>query len=133
MTTPCPSDLALEAHLLDPAASRLGGHLAACPSCSARLAAMERQGEDFRRFVYPATVEKVEAAAGRPRRRFLWLLAPAPVLAAALAVVLLRPAPGPDEGYLGLKGGPGGLGLTIFTPGDGLARPLADGAHVPAS
>jgi hypothetical protein len=128
MTSPCPSDLALEAHLLEPAASKLTPHLAACTDCSARLAAMEKQGEDFRRFVYPATVGRVEEAAGR--RRPWWLLAPAPVLAAAaLAVVLLRPA-GPADDYLGPKGGTAGLGLTVFAQGASGAKPLVDGAHL---
>jgi hypothetical protein len=131
MTPSCPSDLALEAHLLEPAASALAPHLAGCAACADRLAAMERQGEDFRRFVYPATVGRVEEAAARGRRPW-WILAPAPVLAAAaLAVVLLRPT-GPADDYLGVKGAPGGLGLTVFTHGDSGARPLADGAHLPA-
>ncbi|MFT3916798.1 MAG: hypothetical protein QM704_22770 [Anaeromyxobacteraceae bacterium] len=132
--TPCPSDLALEAHLLDPAASKLGPHLAACAACAARLHAMERQGEDFRRFVYPVTVEKVEEAAGKSRRRSFWLLAPVPIFAALLAVVMLRPAvQPPGDDYTGLKGAAGGVGLTVFTPGSAGATPLADGAHLGAS
>lgn len=131
--TPCPSDLALEAHLLDPAASKLGPHLEACAGCAARLQAMERQGEDFRRFVYPVTVEKVEEAAEKPRRRSFWLLAPVPVFAALLAVVMLRPATPPGDDYTGLKGATGGVGLTVFTPGKAGATPLADGAHLGAS
>jgi len=82
MTPSCPSDLALEAHLLEPAASALGTHLSSCADCAARLAAMERQGEDFRRFVYPATVARIEEAA-RHRGWRLWVLAPVPVFAAA--------------------------------------------------
>jgi len=130
MTPTCPSDLALETHLLEPAASKLAPHLDACPDCAARMAAMEKQGEDFRRFVYPATVEKVEAAAARAGRRPWWILAPAPVLAAAaLAVVLLRPTE--PEGNQ-IKGSSGGLGLTVFTQGTSGAKPLVDGAHLSA-
>lgn len=132
MTATCPSDLALEAHLLAPATSALGPHLASCSRCTARLATMERQGADFRRIVCPATIERIEEAAGRRSRRF-WLLAPVPALAAAaLAVFLLRPAGpnvGPDD-ETQLKGVTGGLGLTIFAKGDSGARPLFDGARL---
>jgi hypothetical protein len=130
----CPSDLALEEHLLAGAASRLAAHVAGCEGCRARLAQMQREGEDFRRFVFPRTIERIEqAAAGRPRRRWLQLLVPIPALAAAAAVFLLvRPA-APPEDYVGVKGS-GGLGLTVFTPGESRdPRVLADGAPVAAS
>lgn len=126
----CPTDLALEKHLLDPAASALSGHLAACAPCRARVARMEEEGRRFRQFVYPATVERIEAAARRrPARWWLAVLAPAPALAAAvLAVLLVRPA-GPPDDYLGLKGA-GGVGLTAFVREAGAARPVPDGGAV---
>jgi len=136
MTPACPSDLALETHLLDPAASKLSAHLSSCAHCAARLQAMERQGQDFARFVYPATVEKVEEAAGRRGRSWLWMLAPVPVLAAAaLAVRLLQPVEvtSPGAEYIGIKGVAGGVGLTVFARGATGATPLADGAHLPAA
>ena len=137
MTPACPSDLALETHLLDPAASKLSAHLSSCAHCAARLQAMERQGQDFARFVYPATVEKVEeAAAGRRGRSWLWVLAPIPVLAAAaLAIQVLQPVEvtPPGAEYIGIKGVAGGVGLTVFARGAAGATPLADGAHLPAA
>ena len=54
-----PSELKLERHLLDPARSGIAGHVAECERCRGRLSEMQKQGEDFRRFVYPATLDKV--------------------------------------------------------------------------
>ncbi len=126
----CPSDLALEVHLRDTAASGLSPHLAGCERCRARLAEMERQGEEFRRFVYPATVDAVVAAA-RPRRwwRSWAVLLPVPALAAAAVLLLVLPR-GPSDDYLGVKGG---LALTVFTPSPSGSRALADGSEVPAA
>jgi hypothetical protein len=119
MTTPHLSELALERHLLglDPPASPAAAHLQACPPCSARLAEMRAQGEDFARYVFPATVDRVEEAAGQGPRRSRWmqLLAPASALAAAAAVFLLV-QPQPDAGgpaWDGVKG-EHGLGLSVF-------------------
>ncbi len=47
--TRCPSDLELEAHLLDPARSPAAGHVAGCARCQARLAEMTALGDEFRR------------------------------------------------------------------------------------
>jgi hypothetical protein len=135
MNARCPSDLALESHLLDPVASPLGGHLAACEGCRARLARMTQEGDDFRRFVFPATVDAVEAAADRRRvPRWFTMLLPVPALAAAaVAVVLLTRPSGPPDDYVGLRG-TGGIGLTVFSQaGGGEPRILADGAEVPAA
>ena len=134
MTARCPSDLALETHLLAPERSSLTGHLAACQACAARLATMQRQGEDFLRFVYPATVEAVEAAAARPSLTLAWrrwfALVPALGGAAALLLFLARPAAPPDD-YLGLKGG-GPLGLAVFVQDGSSPRLARDGEPVPA-
>lgn len=133
MKTGCPTDLALERHLLDPAASPLAGHVAACEACRARLARMEEEGRRFRQLVYPATVDRIEAAA-RPRRSRWWMavLAPVPVLAAIVAVVLVVRPGGPRDDYLGLKG-EGGIGLTAFVRGAGAAEPVPDGGTVAAA
>lgn len=136
MTATCPSDLALEAYLLEPDHSPLAAHLQGCGSCSARLARMQAEGEDFRRFVFPATVDAVEDAAARKSRfAFRWpvLLAPLGAAAAiALALVVgVRSGDGPREDYLGVKGG--GLGLAVFVNASEGAQAVEDGAAVPAS
>jgi hypothetical protein len=121
-----PSDLKLERHLLDPARSPVAGHVADCERCRARLAEMEEQGESFRRFVYPATLENVTRRRFRPLRA-LWLLAPA----AGLATVLLIARPGPTSDYIGTKGGT--LTMTAYAALPSGPRTLADGDSVPAS
>lgn len=130
MTTGCPSDLALERLLLGRAEAGVEGHAQACPGCTARLAAMRREGEEFRRAVFPTSVERVEAAAaGAPRRRWLLALLPAPLLAAAAAVALVLVQRSPPPDYLGVKGGEG-VGLALFAPGTEGPRLLPDGAEV---
>jgi len=121
-----PSDLKLERHLLDPGRSPIAGHVAECERCRARLAQMEEQGETFRRFVYPATLENVTRRRWTPMRA-LWLLAPA----AGLAAVLLIARPGPTSDYTGTKGG--ALTMTAYAALPAGARTLADGDSVPAS
>ena len=104
-----PSELKLERHLLDPARSPVRDHVDGCGQCQARLSEMEKQGEDFRRFVYPATLEKVtRRRSWMPSLRALWVLAPA----AGLAVVLILARPGPSDDYIGSKGEP--LQLTAY-------------------
>ena len=134
-----PSELALERHLLDPVRSAIRAHVETCDRCGARVAEMQRQGEDFLRFVFPATVEKVEAAAERSSRRFDWIrmLAPASAVAAAAAVFLLvRPAADHESRCVGedciITKGEHGLGMTVFLNGSGGARPARDGEVVPA-
>jgi hypothetical protein len=132
----CPSELALEAHLLEPERSEVAPHLASCARCQARLAEMEKEGEDFRRFVFPATVEKIEEAAVRGRRTSLrsWLVPFAGLAAAAIAAVVVFRLPGapeaPDADYVGTKGG---LALAVFVRNDTGAAAVADGAQVPAA
>jgi hypothetical protein len=135
MIARCPSDLALEQHLASPEGSALAGHLAACPGCAARLATMQRQGEEFLRSVYPATVEAVEAAAAHGPGLFpawgRWFaLVPALGGAAALAIFLARPVAPPDD-YVGVKGG-GPLGLAVFVQEGNTPRAARDGDPVPA-
>jgi len=130
MTERCPSDLALEGYLLEPERSPLVGHLAGCDSCRGRLARMNEEGEEFRRFVFPATVEKVERAAEHARRpRWPFVLAPT-LAAAAVAIALVFRAPGPDPDYLGVKGRD--MTLSVFVNAADGARAVPDGAPVPA-
>ena len=63
----CPSDLELERHLLAYSATELAPHLAGCAHCAARLDEMRREGEEFQREVFPATVDAVVART-RPGR-----------------------------------------------------------------
>jgi hypothetical protein len=129
-----PSELAMEAYLLDPERSSLSAHLGGCETCKARLARMEKDGEDFRRFVLPATLDQVVEA--NTRRGFSlnkWMMVvPAMAAAAALAVVIL-PKPGvesedgPPADYIGVKGG---LGLVVYTTSDRGATTIPDGGKV---
>lgn len=130
MTSACLSEIALERVLLERAEPDARDHAARCPECSRRLSAMRDEGQAFRRFVYPGSVERIEDAARRaPRRRTLLTLLPLPLLAAAAAVVFVLVPRSPPADYLGVKGGEG-VGLTLFAPGGAAPRILADGAEV---
>ena len=134
MTTRCPSDLALERHLLDPAGSPHLAHVEACTTCRDRILRMQQEGEDFRRFVFPATVEHVEDAAARARRRwFPLVLAPVGglVAIAAALLVVVRTQDGPPPGYVGTMGGP--ITLSVFAAGAEGVHALSDGEAVPAA
>jgi len=130
VTRGCPSDLRLEAHLLDARASGLTAHLEGCAGCQARLHRMEAEGEHFRRFVFPATVDAVVDAA-RPARRTSWFAAFVPAAAVAGAGLLVFLSPAPPADYVGLKGD--ALGLTVFVGAPEGARAVADGASIPAA
>jgi hypothetical protein len=123
----CPSDLKLEGYLMNAALSEAAPHVAVCERCRARLRQMEREGEDFRRFVYPATIGALQ---GRPPLRWLGLSAPAAALAAAAAVVLMARS-GPPDDYSGTKGA--ALKLTVYAGSSAGARALDDREAVPAS
>lgn len=134
MSPACPSDLALEAYLLEPERSKLSPHLDGCEGCRGRLARMRAEGDEFRQFVFPATVGAIEEAVKPRRSRLAAWFAPVGALAAlaAAALVVVRIAPGgPPPGYTGLKGGGVGLGVYVNEPGG--ARLVEDGATVPAS
>jgi hypothetical protein len=127
-----PSELAMEAYLLDPERSSLSEHLGGCDACKSRMARMEKEGEDFRRFVLPATLDKVVEA--NSRRRFSlngWLMAIPAMAAAAVLAILVVPTVGqreePDPDYVGVKGG---LGLVVYTTSDKGATPVWDGDKV---
>jgi hypothetical protein len=126
----CPSELQLEELLMAGEASPLAGHVAGCTSCRARLEEMRGLGEEFRREVYPLTVDAVAGTARAPRpRRWLLVLAPLPALAAAAIAFLVVPrSPPPD--YVGIKGPE--LSVAVFVQAAGGARAVADGEEVPA-
>jgi len=128
MTTRCPSALELEAYLLDPARSPSAPHVEACARCREEVAEMRRLGDEFRREVFPATVDAVLERT-RPRRLPRWLVAAVPVGAAAAAAIFAVVAR-PPAGYLGLKGSP--LALTVFVSDGAAARAAKDGDAVPA-
>jgi len=132
MTPRCPSDLALEAFLLQPERSPEAAHVASCASCTTRLARMREEGEEFRREVFPRTVEAVEDAMVKRRLRWPLVLAPAGALAAAAVAVLLLVRTGPPADYeYGVKGS--GMALAVFVNGGEGVRALPDGAAVPAA
>lgn len=124
----CLSPLELEERISgrDPGAGR--EHLEDCAACRDRLAAMERQGEDFRREVYGRTVDTVMEAAADPwakgARRWLLAAFPAAGLAASAGLFfLLAPRPPSDE--MGPRSAP--LGLAVYA-GEPLS-PLRDGGR----
>lgn len=140
MTPRCPSDLALELYLLQPERSPEAKHVSACPDCATRLARMKDEGDEFRQFVFPATVERVEAAMDRPGilarlvpERFHWryLLAPVGALAAVAMFFLAQPGGPPKDYEYGVKGS--GMALAVFVNGNQGASAVPDGAKVSAS
>ena len=127
MSGRCPSELALEQHLLAPGTSKIAAHVQGCARCEARLAVMARQGEEFNRFVFPATLDAVVAPQRAPWLR--WLFVAAPVAAAAgVLLLVLRPAAEPPPDYTGSKGAQ--LSLTIYGAGPDGAQELTSGAAV---
>ena len=130
MTDRCPSSLALEAVLLEPQRAPAAAHARSCEKCRTRLVQMEREGEDFRRFVYPATLAAVEKPAGGSRIPWAWIFAPAVALATAVVVIVARPTE-PAEDYVGTKGA--ALKLSVYTGGAEKAHELADREDVRAN
>lgn len=130
MSGRCPSDLALELYLLQPERSPEAGHVADCPSCAARLARMREEGEDFRRFVLPRTVEAVEDAMEKRRLRWPFVLAPIAAAVAIAVALLVRTGP-PSDYEHGVKGS--GMALAVYVSGDQGAAAVPDGAVVPAT
>ena len=128
MTTKCPSDLRLEGYLLDPERSELGEHVGGCESCRLRVARMNAAAEDFRQYVFPATIDAVVAAAA-PRPRPGWMAAFLPVAAACAAAMIFLLKPVPPEGVLAARGEV--LSLEVFTASSEGARQLGNGELVP--
>jgi len=123
----CPDDVTLERVLLGFASDDERSHPASCEACRQRLADMEAQGQDFRRFVFPRTLDAVVTAYAGVRRR-MWLGWSLSAAAATVVVFLLWPA-SPTDDYVGVKGG--ALGLAVYTV-DLAGAPvlLEDGAKV---
>lgn len=129
--TRCASELALEAYLLDPEKAGIQLHLESCGICRARLSRMEREGEEFRAFVHPRTLDRILAGHGSRRtgwRRWFPVLVPAGGIAAAVAALLLV-SPEPPSDYLGAKGAP--LAMRIWVGDAEGALEVADGGNVP--
>jgi hypothetical protein len=121
--TSCPSDLTLEAYLVEPERSPAAAHVHGCPSCQARLAEMRRAGEEFQREVYPATVARVVDEGARPRRG-RWMIVAVPLAAAAALVaflVLRDRAPGSPR-----------VELAVYLEAPAGVREVSNGAEVPA-
>jgi hypothetical protein len=140
MTRRCPSDLALELFLLQPERSPEAKHVSACPDCATRLARMKEEGDEFRQFVFPATIQAVEESMDRRSllsrlipERFHWryLLAPVGALAAVAMFFLVQPSGPPKDYEYGVKGS--GMALAVFVNGDRGVSAVPDGAKVPAS
>jgi hypothetical protein len=135
-----PSDLALEGYLMERERSKVAPHVGSCDTCRSRIARMEREGQEFLQYVFPATVEKIEEAAARGKRP-AWLrlayLVPVPLAGLAVALfIALAPGQrmtGPGEDYIGIKGAGGTLGLTVFLGAVEGAHPVKDGEAVPAT
>jgi anti-sigma factor RsiW len=128
--THCASELALEAHLFDPAHSEVRPHLESCGACRARLARMEREGEEFRRFVHPRTVDRLLSARERARRNWARVLATLVPAAGIAAAAMLLGTPTPPADYLGAKGT--ALSMQVWAGSDDGAREISDGGTVPA-
>lgn len=134
MTARCPSDLALEGYLLEPQRSPVKPHLDGCEPCQGRLARMQQEGDEFRRYVFPATVDAIQEAAAPRRSRWATLFAPIAALAAvgAAALLVVRAGPsGPGADYVGIKGK--GVTLGVYVGAEDGARPVDDGGAVPAA
>lgn len=123
-----PSALRLEAHLLDPVRSAVSGHVEGCEDCRAHLLTMQRQGDDFMRYVYPSTVD---ALVPKTARRWTWAAVLAPLTALAAAAVVLVVNRGPPADYIGTKGV--AIKLNVYAGLEAGARALSDKDQVPAS
>ncbi len=125
----CLSDFAFDrliAGELDhtPAASQQREHIAACPLCAARFAALTAQAEAFRRTPL-RRAQNVTRNRRSPLRRALPLLLAA---AAAAFVVLLTRPPAPDGPRI-----KGGIQLSVYIkhPGGAVEQLLPGGAASP--
>jgi hypothetical protein len=128
MTSPCPSELRLEGYLLDPERSGLAPHVGGCENCRVRLERMNAEADDFRQYVFPATIDAVVAAAV-PRPGPGWMAAFLPVAAACAAAMVFLLKPVPPEGILAARGEV--LSLEVFTGSSEGARQLTSGELLP--
>jgi hypothetical protein len=126
----CPSELALEIHLIARERSSLTAHVASCARCAAELARMEKEGEQFAQYVFPRTLDSVLRRRRSARRQRAAAGLAAFGLAAAAALAIWVSPPGQESDYLGIKGAR--LGLALLTADDSGARELTDGDTVAA-
>jgi hypothetical protein len=123
----CPSDLRLEEYLLDPGSSGVAPHVDSCETCRGRIARMTAEGDEFRQYVFPATVDAVVASAARRRPSWLGLLLPVAATCAAALLFVVRPVA--PEAVLAAKGEVLRMQVLAATPGG--VQPVANGALVP--
>jgi hypothetical protein len=123
----CPSELRLEEYLLDPDSSGLASHVDSCETCRGRVARMNAEGEQFRQYVFPATVDAVVAASAPRRPSWLGLLLPVAATAAAALLFVVKPVA--PEAVLAAKGEVLKMKVLAAIPGGVQAVP--NGALVP--
>ncbi|HJZ87507.1 MAG TPA: zf-HC2 domain-containing protein [Polyangia bacterium] len=124
----CPSDLRLDHFLLgeleEQETASLRAHLDSCSHCTARLAAMDSEREQFGR-QFGAWVPS------KPRgRRFRWRLWPVLSLAAAAAAILLVVELRPERGGLPTIRGKGQSRLEFYVRHQGVVRRGSTGEAV---
>jgi hypothetical protein len=113
---------------MERAEPKFAAHVAGCEACSARVARLKAASQLFDREVFPATVDRVRSRY-ETRSRLPWWLWLAPVPAAAIAaLIILRPAP-PPEDVIGIRGA--GFGFQVLGNAGGTVAPLANGSEVP--
>ena len=123
----CPSDLRLEEYLLDPESSGLASHVNSCETCRGRIARMNAEGEEFRQYVFPATIDAVVAASAPRRPNWLGLILPVAATCAAALLFVVKPVA--PEAVLAAKGEVLKLQVLASTPAG--VQPVANGALVP--
>ncbi len=122
-------DLLLLKSLSAPEQKSAEAHLESCAECKQRWAELTEDSQKFTQFVFPRTVEKVEARVAPQSifERFRLAIA-LPVLGAVAAVivgvVLTRQtvSTGADEGYIGIKGAGPSLEVFALREGDHLFK-----------
>lgn len=108
-------------------------HLGACATCKQRWDELNEDKQRFEQYVLPRTLSKVEERVKGGEGFFSFLQLPRWVpaaLAAALVAgvtttITIRRISGPDEAYIGIKGGPG---LEVFAERAGKQFPVKPGA-----
>jgi hypothetical protein len=120
-----PSDRTLDAYRLgaldEAGRAAVDAHAAGCAACARRLAEVQAGFAAFPALDERAVLGRVQAAYGGRRRPWRWLLL-APVAAAALVLVWIRP---PAEG-------PEPPGPTVLTKGAAALRVFRQSGHGPA-
>lgn len=129
--TACPDDTALEVFRLAPSAE-IRAHVSQCDACLRRLAQMERLEVDFKRFVFPRTIERLTTLQENRGRRWMVLATLSVAMTIALVVATLYRPVQPDADYVGIKGR--SLGLSVFALGnDGTPQLVVNNSRVSAA